>query len=42
VLTQSYSYIGGFTVPTDSTANPTVLPTATNALYKRAVIVESL
>lgn len=42
VVTQSWSYIGGFAVPTDTTANPTVLPTATNAAFKRAVILESL
>ena len=42
VVTQSWSYIGGFVAPTDTTANPTVLPTASNAAYKRAVILESL
>ena len=42
VVTQSWSYIGGFVVPTDVTANPNTIPTASNAAYKRAVIVESL
>ncbi len=42
VVTQTWSYIGGFVVPTDVTANPTTIPTASNAAYKRAVIVESL
>jgi hypothetical protein len=42
VVTQSWSYIGGFVVPTDVTANPNNLPTASNAAYKRAVVVESL
>jgi hypothetical protein len=42
VVTQSWSYIGGFVAPTDVTTNPTVLPTASNAANKRAVIVESL
>jgi hypothetical protein len=42
VVTQTWSYIGGFVAPTDTTANPTTLPTATNAAYKRAVVVESL
>jgi hypothetical protein len=42
VVTQTWSYIGGFSVPTDTTANPTVLPTASNSAYKRAVMVESL
>ena len=42
VVTQTWSYIGGFVVPTDLTASPTTIPTASNAAYKRAVIVESL
>ena len=42
VVTQSWSYIGGFVAPTDTTANATVLPTASNAAYKRAVVLESL
>jgi hypothetical protein len=42
VVTQTWSYIGGFVVPTDTTASPTTIPTASNAAYKRAVIVESL
>ncbi len=42
VVTQTWSYIGGFVAPTDVTTNPTTLPTATNAYYKRAVVVESL
>ena len=42
VVTQSYAYIGGFCAPTDMTANPTTIPTATNAAYKRAVVLESL
>lgn len=42
ILTTAWSYIGGFVVPSDTTANPTVLPTATNAAYKRACIIESL
>jgi len=42
VVTQSYAYIGGFCAPTDMTANPTTIPTASNANYKRAVVLESL
>ncbi len=42
VITQTWCYIGGFVAPTDTTANPTVLPTASNAAYKRAVVMESL
>jgi hypothetical protein len=42
IVTQSWAYIGGFVCPTDVTASPTTLPSATNAAYKRAVILESL
>lgn len=42
VVTQSYAYIGGFVAPTDMTANPTTVPTASNANLKRAVLIESL
>lgn len=42
VVTQSYAYIGGFCAPTDMTANPTTIPTASNASYKRGVVLESL
>jgi hypothetical protein len=42
IIAQSWTWTGGFCVPTDTTANPTVLPTATNAAYKRAVMIESL
>lgn len=42
VVTQSWSYIGGFSVPSDITTNPNTIPTASNSAYKRAVLVESL
>lgn len=42
VVTQSWSYIGGFVVPSDTTANPNTIPTATNAAFKRAIMLESL
>ena len=42
IIAQSWRWIGGFCVPTDTTANATVLPTATNAAYKRAIVIESL
>jgi hypothetical protein len=42
VVTQSWSYIGGFVVPTDVTTNPTTIPTASTAALKRAVMLESL
>lgn len=42
VVTQSWSYIGGFVVPSDTTANPNTIPTANNSAYKRAIMIESL
>jgi hypothetical protein len=42
VVTQSWSYIGGFVVPSDTTSNPNTIPTATNSAYKRAIMIESL
>jgi hypothetical protein len=42
VVTQSWSYIGGFAVPSDTTANPNTIPTANNSAFKRGIILESL
>jgi hypothetical protein len=42
IIAQSWKWIGGFCVPSDTTANPTVIPTATNSAFKRAIVVESL
>jgi hypothetical protein len=42
IIAQSWYWIGGYAVPTDATANATVLPTATNSYFKRAVVLESL
>lgn len=42
IIAQSWYWIGGFTVPTDITATTNIIPTATNAYFKRGVIVESL
>lgn len=42
IIAQSWNWIGGFALPTDLTANPTVIPTATNSYLKRGVIIESL
>jgi len=42
VVTQTWSYIGGFVVPSDTTANPNTIPTANNSAYKRAIMIESL
>jgi hypothetical protein len=41
-IAQSWKWIGGFCVPSDTTANPSVIPTATNSAYKRAIVLESL
>lgn len=40
IIAQSWYWIGGFVAPSDATANQTIIPTATNAYYKRAVILE--
>jgi hypothetical protein len=40
IIAQSWYWIGGFCAPTDVTTNPTTVPTATNAAFKRAVMVE--
>ena len=42
IIAQSWSWIGGFALPTDLTANTTVIPTATNSYLKRGVVIESL
>ncbi len=36
----AWNWIGGFACPTDITANNSIITTASNALYKRAVCVE--
>jgi hypothetical protein len=40
IIAQSWYWIGGFCAPSDTTTNPGTVPTATNATYKRAVMVE--
>jgi N4-gp56 family major capsid protein len=40
IIAQSWYWIGGFAVPTDVTANQTIIPTATSSYYKRAVMLE--
>lgn len=42
VIAQSWYWIGGFSLPTDLTANTAIIPTATNSYLKRAVVIESL
>ena len=41
VVTQSWAYLGGFVAPTDALTTPATIPSATNAAWKRAAIVES-
>ena len=39
-LSLTWDWIGDFAVPTDATATSLIIPTASNALYKRCVVVE--
>lgn len=40
-LSMSWTWIGDFAVPTDITATTLIIPTASNALFKRAVVIET-
>lgn len=40
IIAQSWYWIGGFCAPSDTTTTPTTVPTATNAAFKRAVMIE--
>jgi hypothetical protein len=40
IVAQSWYWIGGFAAPSDTTTNPATVPTASNAAFKRAVMVE--
>ncbi|MGE4482019.1 DUF4043 domain-containing protein [Acidocella sp.] len=40
IIAQSWYWIGGFCAPSDTTTTPNTVPTATNANYKRAVLLE--
>jgi hypothetical protein len=42
IIAQSWYWIGGFCAPSDTTTTSATVPTATNAAYKRAVIVEHI
>ncbi len=42
IIAQSWYWIGGFCAPSDVTTNPSTMPTATNAAFKRAVMVEHI
>jgi hypothetical protein len=36
----SWTFVGAWVVPSDATATPTIIPTASNANWKRAVVIE--
>jgi len=40
IIAQSWYWIGGFCAPSDTTTTASTVPTATNANYKRAVLIE--
>ena len=42
IVAQSWYWIGGYCTPSDVTTNSTTLPTATNATFKRAVMIEHI
>ena len=42
IIAQSWYWIGGYCAPSDTTTNPATIPTATNAAFKRAVMVEHI
>ncbi|HTI81749.1 MAG TPA: DUF4043 domain-containing protein [Acetobacteraceae bacterium] len=37
----SWTWIGCFAAPTDATATTTIIPTASNSLYKRSLVIET-
>ncbi len=39
-LSLSWMWVGDFAIPTDITATTDIIPTASNALYKRAAVIE--
>lgn len=41
IVAQSWYAIVGYAVPTDTTVNTSIIPTATNSAFKRAAIIES-
>ncbi len=42
IIAQSWYWIGGFCAPSDTTTTPVQVPTATNANFKRAVMIEHI
>lgn len=41
IIAQTWLFIGGYSVPTDVTATQNIIPTASNAYFKRSVILET-
>lgn len=41
IVAQSWYWIGDFTAPSDQTTNLNIVPAASNAYYKRAVVIET-
>ena len=41
IIAQSWYWIGDFCAPSDQTTNLNIVPTASNAYYKRAVVIET-
>lgn len=41
VASMSWDWIGDYSVPTDLTATPDIIPTASSALYKRCLVIET-
>lgn len=42
IVSQAWFWIGGFTCPTDYTTNAAIVPTASAAYFKRAVVLETV
>jgi hypothetical protein len=40
IIAQSWYWIGDFVAPTDFTVNPSIVPTASAAYWKRGVVIE--
>ena len=41
IIAQSWYWIGDFVCPSDFTVNPSIVPTASNSYFKRAVVIET-
>ncbi len=40
IVSLSWQWVGDYAIPTDLTATTSIIPTASNALYKRAAVIE--